>query len=243
MDINNPPFIILHEDNHIIVVVKPQNIPTQADESGDADLLNLIKEYIKVKYDKPGNVFVGLIHRLDRPTGGIMVFAKTSKAAARLSEQIQGGEFVKKYLAVVVGAPRDRAARLKHYLLKDTAANTVTAHNAMIAGSKAAELEYRVLEYADRVSLVDIRLLTGRSHQARVQMQKIGCPIFGDARYGGDTLAKGHNLALWAYELHFTHPTQNVTMVFKAFPPQEKSPWKYFGLEKYIDTSKPGADN
>ena len=114
---------IIHEDNHIIVVIKPQNVPTQADESGDIDLLNQIKEYIKLKYDKPGNVFVGLVHRLDRPTGGIMVFAKTSKAAARLSEQIAGGEFVKKYMAVVVGAPIERAARLKHYLLKNAAKN------------------------------------------------------------------------------------------------------------------------
>ncbi|MCL2370740.1 MAG: RluA family pseudouridine synthase [Firmicutes bacterium] len=234
-----PPFTILHEDNHIIVVVKPQGIPSQSDKSGDSDLLSQIKDHIKERDNKPGNVFVGLVHRLDRPTGGVMVFAKTSKAAARLSEQFASGDITKKYLAVVVGEPRDKSARLRHFLTKNSHTNISMAHIAKVTDSKEAVLDYKSLEFADRITLVDIRLITGRSHQARVQMQKIGCPIFGDTKYGGDTLAKGHNLALWAYELQFEHPVQKTTMVFKVFPPEEQVPWKYFVLDRWIDVSKP----
>lgn len=230
--------IVLYEDNHVIVVVKPQNVPTQADSSGDQDVLNMVKEYVKVKYNKPGEAFIGLVHRLDRPTGGIMVFARTSKAAARLSEQIANGEFEKKYLAVTVGHPRDRRGRLQNYLVKDEAANTVKIVPALIEGAKKAILDYSVLEVNDKISLIDIKLITGRSHQARVQMMGQGCPIFGDARYGGDTLAKGHNLALWAYSLRFLHPVTKQIMVFKAFPP-EITPWKYFAVDKYINVVKP----
>jgi len=237
-----PPFTILHEDNHIIVVSKPPGVPSQSDKSGDSDLLSQIKGYIKERDSKPGNVFVGLVHRLDRPTGGVMVFAKTSKAASRLSEQIAHGEMTKKYFAVVVGEPRDRSARLRHFITKNSHTNISMAHNAKVTDSKEAILEYKTLEYADRITLLDIRLITGRSHQARVQLQKIGCPIFGDTKYGGDALAKGHNLALWAYELHFEHPVQKITMVFKVFPPEENVPWKYFVLDKWIVTSKP-TDN
>ncbi|MBR2967699.1 MAG: RluA family pseudouridine synthase [Clostridia bacterium] len=230
--------IVLHEDNHVIVVVKPQNMPTQADSSGDLDLLSAVKEYIKVKYEKPGEAYVGLVHRLDRPTGGIMVFAKTSKAAARLCEQITTGEFEKKYLAVTVGRPRDKRGRLQNYLVKDEANNMVKIAPALIEGAKKAVLDYNVLETNDLLSLIDIKLITGRSHQARVQMKGQGCPIFGDARYGGDTLAKGHKLALWAYSLRFVHPVTKQIMVFKAFPP-EIAPWKFFAVEKHINVVKP----
>lgn len=231
---------VLYEDNHIIVVVKPQNMPSQGDSSGDIDLLSAVKEYVKEKHNKPGNVFIGLVHRLDRPTGGVMVFAKTSKAAARLSQQIQCGDMEKKYLAVTVGIPKERQARLIHNLIKDEKTNTVKTAAAAIEGSKEAVLDYKVLETADnKIALVDIKLITGRGHQARVQMKSIGTPIFGDAKYGGDTLAKGHNLSLWAYELKFTHPTTKDNMVFKVFPPVDKSPWKFFNVEKYINVARP----
>lgn len=230
--------IVLHEDNHIIVVVKPQNIPTQEDSTGDVDLLTMIKNYIKVKYDKPGDAFVGMVHRLDRPTGGVMVFARTSKAASRLCEQIQSGEFEKRYLAVTVGHPRDRRGRLENYLVKDEASNTVRIAPAMVEGAKKAILDYNVLEVNDKISLIDIKLVTGRSHQARVQMMGQGCPIFGDAKYGGDSLAKGHKLALWAYSLRFLHPVTKQIMVFKVFPP-ETTPWKFFAVDKYINVVKP----
>ena len=230
--------IVLYEDNHIIVVVKPQNIPTQADSSLDTDLFTMVKDYIKVKYEKPGEAYIGLVHRLDRPTGGVMVFARTSKAASRLCEQIQAGEFEKKYLAVTVGHPRDRRGRLENYLIKDEANNTVKIAPAMIEGAKKAILDYNVLEVNDKISLIDIRLITGRSHQARVQMMGQGCPIFGDAKYGGDTLAKTHKLALWSYSLRFEHPVTKQVMVFKVFPP-ETSPWKFFAVDKYINVVKP----
>ena len=231
--------IILYEDNQIIVAVKPQNVPTQADSSGDPDFLNIIKNYVKVKYNKAGNAFIGLVHRLDRPTGGVMVFARNSKSAERLNKQIEQGELEKKYLAVTVGTPRDMRARLSDWLVKDEKANIVKVVPARVDGAKFAELDYRVLEYNDNIALLDINLYTGRSHQIRTQLSNIGNPVFGDAKYGGDTLAKGHNLALWAYQLSFTHPTAKNTMVFKVFPPLEKTPWKFFQTEKYINTVKP----
>lgn len=231
--------IVLYEDNHIIVVVKPQNVPTQADSSGDVDLLTMVKNYIKEKYNKPGEAFIGLVHRLDRPTGGVMVFARTSKAAARLQEQMKDGSFEKRYLAVTVGVPRDRQGRLSQYLIKDEKNNMVKVVPAAIDGAKKAELEYKVLESADKVALVDVKLITGRSHQARVQLMSMGTPIFGDVRYGGDTLAKGHNLALWAYELRFYHPTNKNPFVFKVFPPVEDTPWNVFSIDAHISVSKP----
>jgi len=221
---------VLYEDNHIIVVVKPQNIPSQEDESKDKDLLTMVKEYIKVKENKPGNVFVGLIHRLDRPTGGVMVFAKTSKAASRLSEQVRNRTIKKKYLAVVLGKPREKVAKLINYLHKNARTNTVQVVPELTTGAKRAELEYNVLESKEKVSLIEVDLLTGISHQIRVQMKTIGCPIYGDVKYGGDKLAKGHNLALWAYELKFIHPTTKDNMTFKVYPPEDITPWNVFDL-------------
>lgn len=221
---------VIYEDNHVIVVIKPQNIPTQEDESKDKDLLTMVKEYIKEKDNKPGNVFVGLVHRLDRPTGGVMVFAKTSKAASRLSAQITENEFKKRYLAVVLGKPREKRLKLVNYLQKNARTNTVQVVPELTTGAKRAELEYEVLESKEKVSLVDVKLYTGRSHQIRVQMKHIGCPVYGDVKYGGDKLAKGHNLALWAYELKFVHPTTKENMTFKVYPPEDIVPWSVFDL-------------
>ena len=221
---------IAYEDNHIIVVVKPQNIPTQEDESKDKDLLTMIKEYIKERDNKPGNVYVGLVHRLDRPTGGVMVFAKTSKAASRLSEQIKNGEFQKTYLTVVNGKPREKRSKLINYLQKNARTNTVQVVPELTTNAKRAELEYEVLDEKEKVSLLKVNLFTGRSHQIRVQMKHIGCPVYGDVKYGGDILAKGHNLALWAYELRFVHPTTKENMTFKVYPPENIVPWKVFNL-------------
>ena len=176
---------ILYEDNHIIVVVKPRNIPSQEDKTGDLDMLSILKEYLKLKYAKPGNVYLGLVHRLDRPTGGAMVFAKTDKAAARLSEQIRAGEVQKKYFAVTVGSSKDKQGRLSHYLVKDERNNMVKAHPAAVTDGKLAILDYKVLDAAEGLSLIDVDLITGRSHQARVQLATLGTPIYGDHRYGG----------------------------------------------------------
>lgn len=223
---------ILYEDNHIIVVLKPQNIPTQEDESKDMDMLNMVKNYIKEKYQKPGNVYVGLVHRLDRPTGGVMVFAKTSKAASRLGEQIKNGDMSKKYLAVVDGVPKLKSGKLVNYLLKNEKTNTVNAVPQSTQGAKYAELAYNTLDSENGMSLVDIDLYTGRSHQIRVQFKYIGCPVFGDAKYGKKSV--GNKLALWSYYLKFTHPVTKNSMVFKVYPPVEELPWKNFKIENLV---------
>ena len=228
---------IIYEDNHLLVVKKPQNMPVQEDASGDPDLLNFLKEDLKVRYGKPGNVYLGLVHRLDRPTGGVMVFAKTSKAAARLSRGIREGEFEKKYLTVVVGRPKEDSATLVHYLKKNTVNNSVYLCSAATEGAKRAELDYTVLETQGQVSLLKVRLKTGRGHQIRVQMQAIDTPVFGDVKYGG-ALAKGYNMALWAAELRFEHPTTGAKMVFISYPPEDEEPWKRFDLSRHLAVIK-----
>ena len=219
---------ILHEDNHIIVVLKPQGVPSCGDESGDENMLDAVKEYIRTAYGKPGNVYVGLVHRLDRPTGGVMVFAKTSKAAARLSEQMRTGDFEKKYLAVLSAVPKEPQGKLVNYLKKNAVNNMVYLCPPTTEGAKMASLEYRVAEEKGGCALAEIKLHTGRSHQIRVQMAGIGCPVFGDMRYGGERAKKG-NLALWAYSLTFTHPVTKERLRFMAEPPEE-TPWKHFSL-------------
>ena len=219
---------ILHEDNHIIVVLKPQGVPSCGDESGDENMLDAVKEYIRTAYGKPGNVYVGLVHRLDRPTGGVMVFAKTSKAAARLSEQMRSGDFEKKYLAVLSAVPKEPQGKLVNNLKKNAVNNMVYLCPPTTEGAKMASLEYRVVEEKGGCALAEIKLHTGRSHQIRVQMAGIGCPVFGDMRYGGERAKKG-NLALWAYSLTFTHPVTKERLRFMAEPPEE-TPWKHFSL-------------
>lgn len=233
-EVNND-LIILHEDNHIIVVLKPQNVPTQSDDSQDIDMLNIIKNYIKISKDKPGDAYVGMVHRLDRPTGGVMVFAKTSKAAARLSYSIRMGEFDKKYLAVVCGSPKFKSGKLTNYIKKDERTNIVTIAPMSLEGSKYAELDYKVLEENQGYSLVAINLITGRSHQARVQMASLGTPIFGDRKYGADEKTGKYNLALWAYELKFAHPVTQEIMTFRVHPDITATPWRGFGIEKYLE--------
>ena len=229
---------ILHEDNHIIVVLKPQNVPTCEDSSKDKDMLTIIKEYIKETYDKQGNVYLGLVHRLDRPTGGVMVFAKSSKAASRLSEQMRDGDFEKRYYATLVGVPREEKATLTHYMKKNAINNMVYVCEPTVEGAKFAELDYQLLESVNGLSLADVRLHTGRSHQIRVQMNAIGCPVYGDMRYGGEKAKKGY-LALWAYYLAFTHPVSKERMVFRVQPPKENNPWNLFNTEKSVTIIKP----
>lgn len=223
---------ILYEDNHVVVVLKPQNVPSQADESGDKDMLTMVKEYIKEKYNKPGNVYVGLVHRLDRPTGGVMVFAKTSKAAARLTEQFKNKEAEKTYFAVVCGTLKVKQTKLVNYLLKDEKNNIVKVVPMATTGAKRAELDYTVLEEKDGFSLLKVKLETGRGHQIRVQLSTIGNPIYGDQKYGKD-MPKA-NLNLFAVELKFKHPTTGDTMVFRAYPPENLKAWNLFDLEKYL---------
>ena len=226
--------VILHEDNHIIVVLKPQNVPSCEDESKDADMLTIIKEYIKTTYNKPGNVYLGLVHRLDRPTGGVMVFAKSSKAAARLSEQMQNGDFEKRYFTVLVGEPKEEKATLTHYMKKNAVNNMVYVCPQTVEGAKFCELEYIVLQEQKGLALTKVILHTGRTHQIRVQMSAIGCPLHGDMRYGGDNVQKGY-LSLWATSLAFTHPVSKERLVFKIEPPKDSSPWNLFDIQSEMN--------
>lgn len=224
---------ILYEDNHLLVVEKPANIASQQDETNDPDMLTLLKEDIKRRYNKPGEVFLGLVHRLDRPVGGAMVFARTSKAASRLSEQIRSRQFRKTYLAVVHGIPEKKSDTLRHYLLKNERTNTVKIVEKSVEGGKEAILDYTVLESVDGYSLLRVNLHTGRPHQIRVQLSAIGHPLYGDQKYGESVNKHGQQIALWSVEIGLMHPTLKEEMVFKSQPP-DKEPWNW--LIRYSDT-------
>lgn len=215
---------VIYEDNHIIVVEKVPNIPSQADKTGDVDMLSLVKDYIKEKYNKPGNVYLGLVHRLDRPVGGIMIFAKTSKAASRLSNEVREKVFKKKYLAVVDGKIEEEKGTLEDYLYKDQRNNMSKVVNKDKKNAKFAKLDYEVLKYnkIKDLSLVKINLHTGRHHQIRVQLSNFGHSIFGDQKYG--KRGRGKQIALWAYELTIKHPTTKEEMTFKDLP-EPKGTW------------------
>jgi len=209
---------VIFEDNHIIVVEKPVNIPSQGDKTGDVDMLTIIKQYIKEKYNKPGNVYLGLIHRLDRPVGGVMVFAKTSKAAARLSEQVRNKEFKKTYLAIVDGKLEKAEAVLENYLLKNERTNTSKVVEESTKNAKYAKLEYELMKYNEEtnLSLVKVKLHTGRHHQIRLQFANIGHSLYGDQKYG--TRGRGKQICLWAYELTIKHPITKQEMTFNTEP-------------------------
>ena len=219
---------IIYEDNHLLVVDKPVNMPSQQDRSGDKDILTHLKKYIKVKYHKPGNVYLGLVHRLDRPVGGAMVFAKTSKAASRLSQQIRAREFGKRYMAVIHGIPQIKSKQgLVHYLIKDRRKNMVTVVDSSIKGSQKAVLDYEVVGQASNMALVEIDLHTGRPHQIRVQFAAIGHPLYGDQRYGSHFNKPGQQIALWSTKINLVHPTLREDMTFVSLPPL-LYPWDIF---------------
>ena len=202
---------ILYEDNHIIVVIKECNIPVQEDNSKDLDMLTMIKQYIKEKYNKPGNVYLGLVHRLDRPVDEEIIFEKTSKAASRLSEQIRNKSIEKRYIALTHNHTKEHEIQ-KDKLLKNEKTNT----SKIDEKGKYAILEYNLIEYRNNMSLIDINLLTGRHHQIRVQLSHHGYPIYGDQRYGIDK--EGIQIHLWAYKLKFKHPVKDEIMEFTYYP-------------------------
>ncbi|MCZ0717255.1 RluA family pseudouridine synthase [Aerococcus kribbianus] len=218
---------VIYEDNHLLVVNKPVNMPVQADKSQDPDLLTAAKHYIKKKYNKPGAVYLGLVHRLDRPTGGALVFARTSKAASRLSKQLQKNEFDRQYLAILHGHLEHSQGQLHNYLLKDKAKNIVSVVDSKTPQAKEALLDYKLLASDEDYSLVQVRLHTGRSHQIRVQFSNIGHPLYGDQKYGADYNRKGQQLALWAWQLSFKHPTLKDWMTFHS-EPFKTEPWTRF---------------
>ncbi len=217
---------ILYEDNHIIVAVKPCNILSQSDSTKDQDMLTVLKKYIKEKYNKPGNVYLGLVHRLDRPVGGIMIFARSSKAASRLSEMIKKHDFTKKYLAIVNGVMDKKEGEFKDYLLKQENGNTIVTTKE---NGKLAILKYKVIDESkcNNLTLVEIELLTGRHHQIRVQFASRGHSLYGDQRYGKQD---NKQIALWEYEIEFMHPVKKELMKFSCLPPNENG-WQNFKIK------------
>lgn len=216
---------IIYEDNHIIVAQKPVNIPSQGDKTGDIDMLTIIKQYIKEKHNKPGNVYLGLIHRLDRPVGGVMVFAKTSKAASRLSEQVREKIFKKKYLVIANGKFNNNNGTLEDYMLKNEKTNMSKIVKEGTNNAKYAQLDYEVLKYDPELNLsvLKINLHTGRHHQIRVQLSSREHSIYGDQKYGGR--GHGKQICLWAYELTIQHPITKEQMTFTSIP-EKKGSWK-----------------
>lgn len=212
---------VVYEDNHIIVVYKKENIPVCEDESKDEDLLNIIKKYLKEKYDKKGNAYLGLVHRLDRPVSGIMVFAKTSKSASRLSEQVRNKTLKKTYYAVCEGKTKDKDT-LVDKLLKDNKTNIVKVNE----NGKEAILDYELVSYKNNLSLVKINLKTGRSHQIRVQFSSRDLPLYGDNKYNKNA-KKGEQIALFSKKIEFIHPTTKENMIFELDLP-DRYPFNLF---------------
>ncbi len=216
---------ILHEDNHIIVINKRVGDIVQGDKTGDIPLSEIVKQYIKEKYNKPGDVFLGVVHRLDRPTSGIVVFAKTSKALSRLNETFKNRETQKTYWAVVKNCPPKEKDTLIHFLKRNTKNNTSKAHLKEVPDSKKASLSYQIIKKLDNYYALEIDLHTGRHHQIRAQLQAIGCPIKGDLKYGFDRNNPDGGIHLHAKKLIITHPVSKEILKFIANTPDD-SIWK-----------------
>ena len=221
---------VVYEDNHIIVVVKPFNVLSQGDSTGDKSIYDMVKEYIKIKYNKPGNVYLGLVHRLDRPVGGLMVFARTSKAATRLSKYFSTHEIDKRYLAIVKGKV-DNRGEFFDKIDKDSNGNSFISDSG-----KDALLKYECIEYNEKndFSLVAIKLMTGRHHQIRIQFASRGHYLLGDQRYG---VQDNHQICLFSYYLSFTHPVSKEKLEFFEFPP-ENDYWTLFTVSKNVSNIK-----
>lgn len=221
---------ILFEDNHIIIINKKAGQLVQGDKTGDISLLDEVKSYIKQKYSKPGNVFAGLVHRIDRPTSGIVIFAKTSKALTRLTEMIKKREIKKTYWAVVKKNEIPETQRLVHYLKKNEKNNKAIIFNTSSAqsGSKEAILTYKIIKKSDHYLLLEIDLETGRHHQIRAQLSAIKCPIKGDLKYGADRSNSDGSIHLLARKIEFIHPIKKEKMVLEAPVPEYDNLWKSF---------------
>ena len=218
---------IIFEDNHIIAINKPAGMLSQADQTGDDSAIDYVKDYIKVRYKKPGDVYLGSIHRLDRPTSGAIMFARTSKALTRMHELIRKRKVEKTYLCITDSRPPQPEGELVHYLRKNQNANYVTVYSKEVEYSKKAKLHYRMIAHLDGRSLLEVELETGRPHQIRAQLSHIGCPIVGDTKYGGmETNYKGE-ICLHSFRLHFTHPVRKEPVTIKADVPASYE-WKTF---------------
>lgn len=222
-----PPFTVLYEDNHLLIVNKSAGILSQSDATGDKSLVDLGKDYIKDKYKKPGAVFLGLVHRLDRPVSGVVVLARTSKSLERMNALFRNKETEKIYWALVSKKPPSAEGTLNDWLLKDPAKNRTTAFKVEKPGSQHATLSYKLLAHGSGVYLLEVRPLTGRPHQIRVQLSGMGCPIKGDKKYGDAGANEDGSIYLHARELTFVHPVRKVPLTAKA-PVPDMGLWKYF---------------
>ena len=218
---------VVYEDNHIIIVNKSCSEIVQGDKTGDKPLSEKVKEYLKDKYAKPGNVFCGVVHRLDRPVSGLVVFAKTSKALARLNNMFKDKEVKKTYWAIVADKPRNDEAVLEDYLVKNERQTKSYAHPNPVQGSKKAILDYRVIGKSDRYYLLEVHLHTGRHHQIRCQLANIGCPIRGDLKYGARRSNPDGGISLHARHIEFVHPVSHITVSVTA-PVPDEGVWKAF---------------
>lgn len=221
---------ILYEDNHIIAINKKTSDIVQADKSGDVPLSEEVKAYIKEKYNKPGEVFLGIPHRIDRPVSGVVLFARTTKALTRLNKMFQehDEEIKKTYWAIVGNLPSQDSATLIHYMVRDTEKNKSHAYDKEKKGSKKAILEYKLIGRSQRYYLLEIKLLTGRHHQIRCQLAKIGCPIKGDLKYGFPRSNENGGISLHAREISFIHPVSKERLTITATPPLKDNLWKEF---------------
>ncbi|MFN8339278.1 MAG: RluA family pseudouridine synthase [Saprospiraceae bacterium] len=220
---------VIYEDNHLIAINKPAGALVHGDETGDEPLADAVKKYIKIRYKKPGDVFLGVIHRLDRPVSGVVIFARTSKALARMNKMLQEKKIVKKYLAMVSDRPEELSGTLTHYLSKDETKNIVKAYASKKPNSKIAMLNYQQKGELDGKILLEVEPLTGRPHQIRVQLSKIGCPIIGDLKYGATYPLQDKSIALHCQEMSFLHPVGNEPVTIKADVPSI-FPWNTFQL-------------
>lgn len=212
---------VLYEDNHIIIVNKAPGEIVQGDKTGDTPLSETVKEWIKDKYDKPGNVFLGVVHRLDRPVSGVVIFAKTSKALARLNEMLREGKISKTYWAITRNTPPKESDLLTHYITSTERNNKSYASVAPRNGAKEARLEYRLISRSDNYNLIEVRLLTGRKHQIRVQLSSIGCPIKGDLKYGDKRSNPDGSISLHARHIEFIHPVSKEKISVTAPVPDD----------------------
>jgi 23S rRNA pseudouridine1911/1915/1917 synthase len=217
--------IVVYEDNHIIIVNKSASEIVQGDKTGDISLIDKLKSYIKEKYAKPGQVFLGTVHRLDRPVSGLVIFAKTSKALSRLNELFKNGEIKKTYWAIVKNCPKESSGELVHWLLKNEKQNKSYAYDHEVHGSKKAILDYHIIGRSERYYLLEVNLHTGRHHQIRCQLAKIGCPIKGDLKYGAQRSNPDGSISLHARRIQFIHPISKKTIDITAPVPEDKF-WK-----------------
>ena len=219
---------VLYEDNHIIIVNKTCSEIVQGDKTGDKPLSEVIKHYLKTRYNKQGNVFCGVTHRLDRPVSGVVIFAKTSKALARLNNMFQKGEIKKTYWAIVKKTPAQQNAILTHYLVRNEAKNKSSAYDKQVPNSKLARLSYEVVTQSDTYTLLKVNLETGRHHQIRCQLAKIGSPIKGDLKYGFNRSNPNGGISLHAREVEFIHPVSKEKIHIVAPVPKEDNLWHFF---------------